>query len=216
MKHMNIESDDDPDVQSFTFKINDHGNATSQVNSLLVDCGATTHVVTNELKFINFDKNFDPEKHFIELADGTRANNIALKRGTVKMTLKSSDGKQVNAEMHNALYVPSYPQDIFSVQAATEKGSTVVFHPDSAELITAEGTKFDIEKRGRLCYLCSRVSSNKQSCDLKRWHEILGHCNINDILKLENFVDGMTITDNANFDCETCFGQNDSVQKPSC
>ena len=70
VKHINTECDnDDSDLQSFAFKVNASGDVKSQVNSLLVDCGATTHVVTNGSKFTYFDKSFDPEKHFIELAD---------------------------------------------------------------------------------------------------------------------------------------------------
>jgi len=40
--------------------------------------------------------------------------------------------------------------------------------------------------------------------DLKRWYEILGHCNIGDALKIEHVVDGMKITDKANFHCDVC------------
>ena len=36
--------------------------------------------------------------------------------------------------LENALYVPSYKQDIFSVQAATCKGASVSFTQNSAEL----------------------------------------------------------------------------------
>ena len=74
------------------------------------------------------------------------------------MSLNTSEGKRVDAELENALFVPTYPQNIFSVQAATEKGATVVFRPNSAELVTCDGTTFDIEKRGRLYYLCSNVT----------------------------------------------------------
>ena len=79
--------------------------------------------------------------------------------------------------------MPSYPPDIFSVQAATDDVS-----PDLAELIASDGTKFDIEKHGRLYYLCSTVSPANHATILKRWHEILGRCNVSDILKLENVV----------------------------
>ena len=203
VKHVNSDGVNS-DFHDFTFKVDDFNDDVSQVNTLLVDCGATTHVVNDVSKFADFDAQFNPEKHFIELADGTKANNVALKRGTVNLSLNTADGKRVNAELQDALYVPSYPQDIFSVQAATEKGATVVFHPDSAELVTQDGTKFDIEKHGRLYYLCSNVSSCSHTCNLKRWHEILGHCNVADILKLENVVDGMKITDKASFHCDVC------------
>lgn len=129
--------------------------------------------MTDATNFTCFDERSDLEKHFIELADGTNANNITPKSGNVEVTLNTSTGKTVCVDLENVLFVPSYPQDIFSVQAATEKGATVVFRPDSAELVTADGTKFGIKKRGRLYFLCSNVSATKHVCDVRRWHEIL-------------------------------------------
>ena len=38
--------------------------------SFLVDCGATTHIVNYDSDFIFIVDNFNPEGHFIELADG--------------------------------------------------------------------------------------------------------------------------------------------------
>jgi hypothetical protein len=196
---------DEPDVSSFQFKVSTNPSSCDMpADSIMVDCGATTHVLNDISKFTSFDNRFNPDKHFIELADGTRTNNIALKRGNAKVELHTSEGRRVNAVLEDALFVPSYPQNIFSVQAATEKGATVVFKPESAELITSDGHKLDIEKQGRLYYLCSSVSSKEHACDLKNWHEILGHCNANDVLKLEHVVDGMRITNKSKFDCETC------------
>ena len=45
--------------------------------------------------------------------------------------------------------------------------------------------------------------------NLKEWHEILGHCNIDDIVDLENVVKGMKIKDRHNtsrskFECNVC------------
>ena len=129
VKHMTTD-DDVPDSHSYNFKICTSAYEKPLMNSLMVDCGATTHVVTDASKFTSFDDKFDPNKHFIELADGTRANNIALKKGNAKVKLNTSKGQAMNAVLEDALFVPSYPQDIFSVQAATEKGATVIFRPD--------------------------------------------------------------------------------------
>ena len=41
---------------------------------------ATTHIINDERKFSKSDASFQPEKHFIELANGEKRNNIALKR----------------------------------------------------------------------------------------------------------------------------------------
>ena len=60
--------------------------------NLLVDCRATNHVITYKSKFINFDKNFEPGNHFVELADGSWANNIVIKRGDACINLCNSKG----------------------------------------------------------------------------------------------------------------------------
>lgn len=49
------------------------------------DCGATTHVVTDNSKFIRFGNDFKPGNHHIEFADGSRTNNIVLKEGILKL-----------------------------------------------------------------------------------------------------------------------------------
>ena len=184
----------------FAFKVYERDNDAHNVmhSTLLVDCGATSHIITDESKFTKFDESFQPESHFIELADGSKSNNVALKRGDVSVSMVESNGQRVRASLKNALYIPSYPQDIFSVQAATERGSTVTFRPDCAELMYKDGTKFNVDKCGRLYYLsvCNdNVMCHSVNCtrDLKSWHEILGHCNHDDVLKLENVVDGMKV-----------------------
>ncbi|XP_068704666.1 uncharacterized protein [Montipora foliosa] len=182
---------------SFAFEINNctGESVTKKPNALLVDCDATTHIINDESKFSNFDDKFAPEKHYIELADGTRSDNVALKRGDVENNHHGYHWKRVNATLKNALYIPTYPQNIFSVQAATERGASVSFNPDSAELVYKDGTKFNIEKHGRLYYLNTFNKNDSDSvnymCDQKGWHEILGHCNYKDILKLKDVVEGM-------------------------
>jgi hypothetical protein len=202
VKHVNDE--EAPEPHTFMFSAIDESDDKSWMNSLLVDCGATSHVIKDASKFVSYNKHFNPDKHFIELADGTKSNNVALKKGTVQVKLNTASGKTVTADLHDALYVPSYPQNIFSVQAATEKGATVTFGPNFAEMTAPDGTKFGIEKRGKLYYLCSSKSSTQHAGSLKRWHEILGHCNLSDILKLEGIVDGMQTTDKTKFDCDIC------------
>ena len=104
-------------------------------------------MIQNASKFVSYKKHFDPDKHFIELADGTKSNNIALKKGTVQVKVNTAGGKKVTAELHDALYLlPLYMQNIFSVQSANERGEA--FGPDFAEMTAPDGTKFDIEKRG--------------------------------------------------------------------
>ena len=88
----------------------------------------------------------------IELAEsgGSRSTGLVQGRGTAKVWVQSLDGRSREVNLENALYIPSYQQDIFSVQAATEKRATVNFSPHSAELVAPNGTIFDIRKSGKL------------------------------------------------------------------
>ena len=196
---------DDNAEHSFIFKVSDDEMYLAVDNeTFLVDSGATTHIVNKDENFIYVGPSFKPEEHFIELADGTRANNIAKKRGTVAISMHTANGNIVQATIGNALFIPTYPQCIFSVQVATKRGATVNFHSDTAELITKGGTTFPIQQHGRLYYQCKSSGTEKRSESLEMWHKILGHCNIDDVTKLEHVVKGMKIIDLSKFDCETC------------
>lgn len=186
-------------------------------DTVLVDCGATSHICNDITKFTAFDKNFDPNKHFIELANGDKANNLAMKRGQVNIALVDDQGMTHSGYLKNVLYVPSFPQNIFSVQAAAENGASVHFNPDSAELVDKGGAKFNIHKHGRLYYLhtCKAESDTKidphdvvdgvnYTSDLQDWHKILGHCNFEDVKKLERVVDGMKVNKTEQSECEIC------------
>ena len=116
--------------------------------------------------------------------------------------LSNSSGKLRKVTVKDALYVPTYEQNIFSVQSATQKGATVTFTPKCPKMKAPDGTVFDIEKQGN--YLNNVKGKNSVSCTAVEWHKILGHCNMKDILKLESVVDGMCISSKEIHDCETC------------
>ena len=59
----------DNEAGSFVFKVSVDVNEVSNLNSLLVNCGTTTHILNDEAKFVNFNKDFNASSHVIELAD---------------------------------------------------------------------------------------------------------------------------------------------------
>ena len=200
-----------PEEHSFAFKANSRPSTTSDCGSdLLVDCGATTHILNDMSKFSKFDHTFTPEKHTIELANGDRIS-VAEARGVANVKIKNSNRDSVDVILKDALFVPSFPQNIFSVQAATQNGGSISFEKDKAELVTEDKTmRFPILKQGKLYYLHSNVSNVDVdevhlSQDLMSWHETLGHCNFDDVIKLENVVDGMKVVGKkTKRECETC------------
>ena len=95
--------------------------------------------------------------------------------------------------------IPSYPQDIFSVKSASTSGATVTFKQGTDTLLYKDGTRFedddDDDDKFNTCH------------DMQTWHEILGHCNYEDVLKLQDVVDGMQIKGKAvrpDQECEVC------------
>ena len=94
-KKADISETNSKDKVNFYFKVElDPNIETVELENvnLLVDCGATTHIINDESKFIFFEKNFNPNDHYIELADGSRTNNVAMKKGTAKLYLQDTDG----------------------------------------------------------------------------------------------------------------------------
>ena len=187
---------------AFTF-VDNIASMFTKGEHLLVDCGATSHIINDRSKFVSFDESFKAENHFIELADGSKANGVVLGRGNACVKLYDVCGKSHNVVLENALYVPTFKQDIFSVQAAAEKGASIHFSGNQSALQTHDGVTFEIEKQGRLYYLNNTVSSSVSTRTSEDWHRIFGHCNMRDMLKLENVVEGMKIS-KRDFDCNTC------------
>uniref|UniRef100_A0A1A8MDX0 CCHC-type domain-containing protein n=4 Tax=Nothobranchius TaxID=28779 RepID=A0A1A8MDX0_9TELE len=126
---------------------------TDTTRGIMVDTGATSHIVTDPRKFRVFDDDFESERHSVELADGTRCRGVAERRGEAVVYLLDNRGRQHKIVLKRALYVPSYPQDIFSVKAATTNGATVTFRSGKSMLEHPDGTIFPIHESGRLYYL---------------------------------------------------------------
>ena len=145
---------------SFVFKINDRPQRTVESKRIMVDTGATSHIIRDIEKFKNFDDSFQPDNHFIELADGTKTNGVALKRGDAEICLVNANGNMESVTLKGALFIPSYPQDIFSVKSVTANGATITFKKNKNEPIHKNGTKFNIFVHNRLYYLMSTTNKS--------------------------------------------------------
>ena len=117
-------------------------------------------------KFINFDQNFEPGNHFVELADGSQVNNIVLKRGDACIYLHNSKGHMRRYILKNAQYIPTFKQNIFSVQAATKNGEYLSFERDNCQLIYPNGAIFNLTQSGCLYYLKNIISARDAIYDL--------------------------------------------------
>lgn len=177
-----------------------------------MDCGATSHIVTDLDKFKSFDPQFQAQAHCVELADGSQCKGVAERRGDVVVCLTDCRGRQLKTTLKQALYSPSYPQDIFSVKAATGSGATVIFKKGEDVLIHRDGMKFHIHVHDQLYYLHTVKVKDDVNCDdgakrcfdLQTEHEILGHCNYDDIQRLQPVAEGMKIKGKMNTHIVKC------------
>mgnify|MGYP002804719007 FL=1 len=103
--------------------------------------------------------------------------------------------------LYNALYIPSYNQNIFFVSAEVDRRGSVNLNQQVSTYNTEEGNVFEIRQKGRLYYVNSVSASNNNASSVEEWHRILGHCNYSDVTKLEK---GMKISDHKEPECETC------------
>jgi len=130
--------------------------------------------------FKRFDDSFQAKTHCVELANGTRCMGVAERRGDTEVGLIDSKGRHLSATLRQALYIPSFSQDILSVTAATASGATVIFKKGKNALIHKDGTKFHIHVHDRLYYVLTlnedKGDDQCKGChDMQTWHEILGH-----------------------------------------
>lgn len=88
----------------FAFKANIRPNLISTSESLLADCGATTHIVTEKSRFSKFDKHFESTNHTIVLADGSKTYGIVLGKGVASAKLYDTQGEAHRVELRKALY----------------------------------------------------------------------------------------------------------------
>ena len=73
--------------------------------NLLLDSGATSNIINDEKKFVDFDKEFNACDHVLELPDGSKASVVRGKE-KAKVRLYDVNGKAREVMLDNALYVP--------------------------------------------------------------------------------------------------------------
>ncbi|KAK3792178.1 hypothetical protein RRG08_012856 [Elysia crispata] len=76
-------------------------------DTLLVDFGASLHILKEQSKFNQFDQSFDLASHIIELVDGSQNTHLAESRGDDLIHLVNTTGvTQIIALKMLFLYLP--------------------------------------------------------------------------------------------------------------
>ena len=128
-------------------------NFEAKEDLIMVDSGCTAHIEKNEQRFETFATSFDPQHHYIELADGQKQHGLVKGMGEVINTIKDQSGNPQNIVLKDALYVPEFKHGIMSVWKTIQNGHSITFAPGGSKLTTKDGKVFDIVEKDKLFYL---------------------------------------------------------------
>ena len=154
------------DQETFLFKLQvidkaHHAAVSATKGKLIVDSGATSHILNDASHFISYDKSFNPVNHYVEVADGHMSNEIVTARGKARYIFHDSNGKPREFILDNALLAPKFPTNLFSVHAAVNKGAYISFSNNNSYL-QAGSTRFTLTHDMNLYYLPISDNSTAQ------------------------------------------------------
>ena len=141
------------------------------------------------------------------MADGSRCKNLIENKGTAEINITDINGKICKLILKNALLVPSFRKNIISLHNAVKDGFQFDLNNQGSEFMrNPQGQIFKINTSGHLYFINNlEVFHTVVSRTLDEWHQILGHMNHADILKLPSKVKNMKITkSNKSQTCEIC------------
>ena len=75
---------------------------------LLVDSGATKHIINDKNRFEWFDPGCKSEEHSLDLADGTRITGMVRGRGTATIMIRDAHGCLPKSKLSDLLYCPTF------------------------------------------------------------------------------------------------------------
>ena len=136
---------------------------------LLVDSGSTSHIINDKNKFISFDPSYIPDEHYIELANGEKVNGIAKAKGTARVNITDEVGNLKEITLSNALYIPTFKRNIFSVRSGGKNGAMTCLGGESGTLQSKGGTIFPIHTKDNLYFLNLRRNRKSFADVVRSW-----------------------------------------------
>ena len=183
---------------------------TTQTQNWCLDSGATTNLCNDSKKFLEISSS---DHGILNLANSsiTEING----KGTVKFVARISEGKK-SVSLTNASHVPDLRTSLLPVAKITDRGYTVIFKKNGAEILDSNGNvELSAHRRGDLYFVreieegaCVASAYSKQKeISLKLLHKRLGHANTKDILSAlhKDSVTGVLLKNSKPMpNCEIC------------
>ena len=164
-------------------------------NELVLDSGATSHMIKDEILFIDIDKEYSGT---ITNANSSKSS-ISVK-GTFEITVLDSNGSERKIRLSNALLVPNNTRNLVSVSKLRATGKEVFFGR-TLGIRTKNGTILPFDERDSL-FIWNNIDYEETSeqCHLANgdllslWHKRLGH-NVEDIYNLKDQAVGLKVSE---------------------
>lgn len=179
-----------------------------QERGLMVDTGATSHIITDMSKFKDFDNTFRPEGPHRGVGRRHQMQRDRSEQGKYRVFLGWQQRAVAQGDADRRFINSIVPPEHLFVEGGDCSGATV--KEGKVALTTRDGNLFNIHVYGKLYYLHTEDDSSDKcnAChDIQTWHDILGNCNYEDVLRFQNVVHGMQITGKAckpEQECEVC------------
>ena len=118
----------------------------------LIDSGATNHIITDKSKFISLDCSYDPLQHHLFLANGPTEFGIIKGKGVARIVICDEAGIPHCITLNDALYVPTFPQNILSAMALVTNGMELTMNKDGVQLRDHHGNSYIAQCDSSLAY----------------------------------------------------------------
>ena len=190
VEEQNLEEEEEEEIFSF-FQTSENNLA----NELVLDSGATSHMIKDESLFIDIDKEYSGT-----ITNANSSKSSISGKGTVELRV-------LDSRMNNALLVPSNTRNLISVSKLRATGNEVVFG-GTLEIRTKNGTVFPFEERDSL-FIWHNIDYGEQ-CNIANGdplslrHKRLGHNYVEDIYKLKDRAVGLKVNEHDLANCEIC------------
>ena len=197
VEEQNLEEEEEEEIFSF-FQTSENNLA----NELLLDSGATSHMIKDESLYIDIDKEYSGA-----ITNANSSKSSISGKGKVEIRVLDSKGLARKIRLKNALLVPHNTRNLISVSKLRATGNEVVFG-GILEIRTKNGTVFPFEERDSL-FIWHNIDYGEQ-CNLANgdplslWHKRLGHNNVDDIYKLKDHAVALKVNEHDLANCEVC------------
>ena len=198
VEEQNLEEEEEEEEIFSFFQTSENNLA----NELVLDSGATSHMIRDESLFIDIDKEYSGT-----ITNANSSKSSISGKGSVEIRVLDSNGLARKIRLINALLVPNNTRNLISVSKLRATGNEVVFGV-TLEIRTKNGTVFPFEERDSL-YIWHNIDYGEQ-CNLANgdplslWHKRLGHNNVEDIYKLKDHAVGLKVNEHDLANCEIC------------